>query len=224
MKEVKNHGGSIEYTCENCGEHFLAPPSRGRAKHICCSKHCMNELTKKLTKEKHSPNTICPVCNIPFWSKPSHLKRYKNVCCCKECSKILKSQKMTGTNNHQFGLKGRNNPTWKKDIKISNYGYRMIRVLDHPFRNHQDWVFEHRLVAEKFLLTEENSVEINGKKYLKPEYDVHHKNEDRLNNSPENLLVLLHGDHVRLHNKKNPAQRDKTTGQFMRKENTNASN
>lgn len=177
-----------------------------------------------MKEENNKYNVICPVCKKTFWRKPSYLKKCKNPCCSKECSNVLRSQLMSGENNHQFGLKGKNNPTWKKDIKISNYGYRMIRVLDHPFRNHQDWVLEHRLVAEKFLLTEENSIEIDGKKYLKPEYDVHHKNEDRLNNSPENLLVLLHGDHVRLHNKKNPVQRDKSTGQFIRKEKINDSN
>lgn len=129
-------------------------------------------------------------------------------------------KKMKGTGNHQYGLKGKANASWKTDEKITNYGYRKIRVLDHPFRDCDDFVFEHRLVAEKYLLTEENSIEIDGKKYLKKEYDVHHIDENRLNNDPSNLLVLIKGDHKRLHNAKTPNKRDKKTGRFLPKENT----
>ena len=60
---------------------------------------------------------------------------------------------------------------------------------------------EHRLVAEKYLLNETNSVEINGERYLKPEYDVHHKNFDKLDNRVENLEVLTRSDHLKLHHK-----------------------
>ena len=137
-----------------------------------------------------------------------------------ECKKQYDSKKMKGEGNHQYGLKGKANASWKTDEKITNYGYRKIRVLDHPFRDCDDFVFEHRLVAEKYLLTEENSVEIDGKKYLKKEYDVHHIDENRLNNDPSNLLVLTKGDHKRLHNAKNPNKRDEKTGRFLPKENT----
>lgn len=46
------------------------------------------------------------------------------------------------------------------------------------------------MVAEKYLLTEENSIEINGQKYLSPDYDVHHIDFNRLNNDKNNLYVL----------------------------------
>lgn len=56
-------------------------------------------------------------------------------------------------------------------------------------------VFEHRLVAEQML----------GRP-LSPNEQVHHIDGDRLNNSPENLLILINSDHQKLHNKKR--QRD----------------
>ena len=203
------------YKCEWCGKEFNARPSRLKAKHICCSKQCQSELRKSLTK----PNCVCPTCNKNFHANPRDIKRNKHVFCSKECYLTYLSKRMKGEGNHQYGLKGKSNANWKTDEKITYYGYRKIRVLDHPFRDCGDFVFEHRLVAEKYLLTEENSVEIDGKRYLKKEYDVHHIDENRLNNDPSNLLVLLKSDHIRLHNAKKPHKRDEKTGQFLPKEN-----
>lgn len=68
------------------------------------------------------------------------------------------------------------------------------------------------------MLNEDNSVEINGKFYLKPELEVHHIDENKLNNQPENLLILTKSEHIKLHNKKSPVLRDKDTGKFIKKE------
>ncbi len=123
--------------------------------------------------------------------------------------------RMTGENNHQFGLKGSQNASWKSDERMSVYGYRMIRMPDHPFANTDGFVFEHRLVAERYLLNHENSVEVNGIRYLKSEYDVHHIDGSKCNNMPDNLLVVTKAEHRRIHNHLNPMTRDHTTGQFI---------
>ncbi len=111
----------------------------------------------------------------------------------------MKSTAYAGEKNPNYGNKGSLNPIWKSDVKITNSGYRKIRCLNHPFADCDDFVMEHRLIAEKFLLDENNAVEVNGVKYLNPQYDVHHVNGDRLDNCVENLLVLTKGDHRRLH-------------------------
>jgi hypothetical protein len=108
-------------------------------------------------------------------------------------------QYMKGNGNHQYGLRGNLNSSWKSDERISYYGYKLIRCLDHPFKNCDGFVFEHRLVAEKFLLDDTNSVMIDGKLYLSPDYDVHHIDFNRLNNDPSNLLVITRSDHAQLH-------------------------
>ena len=59
---------------------------------------------------------------------------------------------MLGEGNHQFGLKGELNSSWKSNERISHYGYMLVRCLNHPFKNCDDFVFEHRLIAEKYLL------------------------------------------------------------------------
>jgi hypothetical protein len=94
------------------------------------------------------------------------------------------------------------NSSWKSDEKISVYGYRLIRCLDHPFKNGDDFVFEHRLVAEKYLLNDENSIEINGKRYLRPELVVHHIDKNKLNNSVDNLVIMTRSEHTSMHTTK----------------------
>lgn len=189
--------GTVTYTCEWCGEKFLGSPSRGKAKHLCCSKECQSAFRKSQSEL----NCVCPVCGKEFHLKPFHKKKTKRNCCSKECDRIMRKTEMQGERNHQFGLKGEKNSSWKSDEQITHFGYKRIRVLDHPYRTKSDFVFEHRLVAEKYLLTDENSITINGKRYLKKNYDVHHKDFNKLNNSVDNLIVLTKGEHVALHNR-----------------------
>lgn len=159
-------------------------------------------------------NVTCPICGKKFHLKPSKLIKGKNHYCSRECHRVAKMEYMKGDKNHQYGLRGSKNPTWKSDRKLSRYGYRQVRCLDHPFKDHADFVFEHRLVAEQYLLNNDNSVVINGKRYLSPDYVVHHKDFDRLNNSPDNLEVMTHEEHQRLHTTLNPAKRNPVTGRF----------
>ena len=70
------------------------------------------------------------------------------------------------------------------------------------------------LVAEKYLLTDCTTVVINNKKYLSPDYVVHHKDENRLNNNVDNLEIMIRGNHTSMHNKENPHPRD-ALGRFI---------
>ena len=159
-------------------------------------------------------NCTCAVCGKKFHDKPSHIKKCKNHYCSKKCHYEAKKQYMSGEGNHQYGLKGDKNSTWKSDRRLSRYGYIQVRDLDHPFRTKDDFILEHRLVAENYLLNDENSVEINGKRYLRKEYDVHHINFNRTDNRVENLMVLTKREHKQLHNHLNSRERNIETGQF----------
>ena len=117
----------------------------------------------------------------------------------KKCHYIAKKTYMSGNKNHQYGLKGELNSSWKTNERISYYGYKLIRKLNHPYANSDGFVFEHRLIAEKFLLNDKNSININGKDYLDPQYVVHHIDFDRQNNMPSNLLVMSRDAHTKMH-------------------------
>lgn len=148
-------------------------------------------------------NAICCVCGKPVHKKPGELSRNKNVHCSRECFAVAKKEYMKGERNHQYGLKGDKNASWKGGRTLSSYGYVLIKKPDHPFANGDGNVFEHRLVAEKYLLNDENSVVIDEVRYLSPEYEVHHKNEIKTDNAVDNLVVLSKSAHKSLHDKEN---------------------
>lgn len=160
-------------------------------------------------------NCTCKICGTKFHCKQSQIDKGGGKYCSQECHYIAKKEYMKGEGNHQYGIKGSKNGSWKSDEKITRYGYRAIRMIGHPFADADDFVFEHRLIAEENLLNDKNSVEIDGKRYLSPGYVVHHKNFDRLDNSIENLEVMTKSEHQRYHAKLNAQKRDEKTGRFL---------
>lgn len=162
-------------------------------------------------------NAVCAMCGKEFYVKPYMLKKRQNHYCSRECYAKARSIFFSGENNHQYGLRGDKNSSWKHDEKIKKDGYRMVRCIGHPFSQKDDYIMEHRLVAEKYLLTDENSVVIDGKRYLSPDYVVHHKNGNKLDNRPENLEVMTKKDHVSMHSKQRPKVFDPFTHHFLPK-------
>lgn len=111
---------------------------------------------------------------------------------------------LIGANNPNYGNRGLLNPISNKDGRMIKNGYVWIKVEQHPFSTEGGWVREHRVIAENNLeLKDENSVIVNGKRYLSPDYDVHHINMDKKDNTPENLMILTRSEHKSLHHKLN---------------------
>lgn len=79
-------------------------------------------------------------------------------------------------------------PTNKRGYTESATGYRFIYLPSHPSANPTGYVQEHRLVVEHRL-----------GRYLLPHEDVHHKNGIKNDNRDDNLELLTHADHARLH-------------------------
>lgn len=185
--------------CKNCGADVkIYHKDRLQRINIFCNKKCEGEYIKSKAKL----NCVCEICGKKFHREPSYITKTKHLTCSKKCGNELRKITYKGMGNPQYGLKGQLNASWKSDKRITNYGYVKIRKPEHPFKDCDDFVFEHRLVAEKYLLTDKNSITINGKRYLKPEYNVHHKDENKLNNSKENLQIMTRAEHISYHSKK----------------------
>jgi len=162
-------------------------------KNIFCSKKCEGTFRKK-----ESPlNASCIVCNKKYHVKPSNINKTKT--CSMKCRNELDSKRMVGNGNHQYGLKGKKNGSWKSDKRKTSNGYIKIRKPYHPFKDCDGFVLEHHLIAEKYLLNKDNSIMLDGKYYLKKPLVVHHKDENKQNNAPENLMILTRGKHRSLH-------------------------
>lgn len=96
-----------------------------------------------------------------------------------------KGQPMMGK---PFG-KGEKHPNWKNG-KTMQEGYIMILNPEHPYSINR-YVFEHRLIIEKYL-----------GRYLNPEERIHHLNNIKTDNRIENLKLFPNeSEHQKFHHK-----------------------
>jgi len=87
--------------------------------------------------------------------------------------------------------------------KPHDKGYTLVYEPWHPFCNKKGYVYEHRLVLEKHLReTEPNHralTKIDDKLYIKRNWLVHHKDEDKTNTAVDNLEAKTVKMHRRKH-------------------------
>lgn len=156
---------------------------------------------------------ICQYCKIAFWAKQSEVKKGHAKFCSKQCY-FLGALKLIPRNCLQCGISfkehpsdielgrgkycsrscyykskiGEGNPNWKGGTHITN-GYRVIDQRGRAQEGEDNRrIFEHRLIMEKIVGRELTANEV-----------VHHVDENRLNNSPENLQLLTRAEHAILH-------------------------
>ena len=87
-------------------------------------------------------------------------------------------------------LKGENNPNWKGGRYIRK-GYAYVWAPNHPNSDKSGYCREHVKVMSDHI----------GRK-LTEEEQVHHKDENKLNNDLSNLQIVSKAEHVRIHLKK----------------------
>lgn len=104
--------------------------------------------------------------------------------------------------HQQFG----NKRGWKTGNLIQN-GYVLVNSPNHPNKNAQGngYVKRSRLVMEEHL-----------GRYLSRDEHVHHLNEIRDDDRIENLVIMTRSEHIGLHHRKFPVDRD-VSGKFVKK-------
>lgn len=124
----------------------------------------------------------CPYCKQLFEIRKS--LGCKQICC-KSCYGKYRTGKHYGS----------------RVEKVFVSGYYYIWMPNHPFATKKGYIAEHRLVVEKHL-----------GRYLEYYEDVHHVNGNKIDNRLENLIVLSHSDHMKLHT--NKKKRNLKNGMF----------
>lgn len=188
--------------CQTCGKEFYVPNYRKEPVKYCC-RECAN-IGKMAQKE-----SVCTYCGKAF-----HAKKYKRevlqhslgLFCSRECVSQYKKIAYSGSGNHQWGLKGHLNGSFKnQDLVRHNHKLDDILVYcpTHPFKDKDSRVKKHRLIVEanyqKF--NSQYFVKINEDFYLKPEIEVHHIDNNHNNNDITNLMPCTKSEHMKIHNK-----------------------
>ena len=195
--------------CKICGKTDYLIDTKKFPKDFCSYK-CYEEWQKW----NKTPNCRCVICKKEMYIKPSRLKRIKNgITCSLDCANKLKSIYMTGEGNHQYGLKGELNSSFKgKETIEHNHNIDDIMVYDptHPYANDSGRVKKHRLLVEQNhkLFDDKFFLEKGGRIVLKREYQVHHKDGNHNNNDINNLEILTRSEHTSIHNKEKEIIRD----------------
>lgn len=202
--------------CKYCSNEYDPTTIKGNFKNKFCCNHCYEEWCKW----NKTPNCKCATCGKKFYLKPSRIKSCKNgVTCSKECCNRYKSVWFSGENNHQYGLKGNLNASFKgEEISDTNHNIVDIRVYNpsHPYADEYGRVLKHRLIVEQNheLFDAKFFDIINGVYVLKREYQVHHKDKNHSNNNVNNLEVLTRSEHTSEHNLEKIIIRDPITGRI----------
>ena len=69
--------------------------------------------------------------------------------CFVECESKNRSNWSKGKGNHQYGLRGKLNASFKSEIRKNNAGYITVYKPEHPYCNGAGRVLEHRLIVEQ---------------------------------------------------------------------------
>lgn len=173
-------------------------------------------------KENKTPNYKCDICGKPIYVRPNRLAKQKwGACCSKECGLILRSMNTKGEKNHQHGLRGILNSSFKSKINIkanNKLTERYIYVGEwYKKKSMNGRITLHRYNVElnHKQFNQDFFDEIDGWFYLKDGLEVHHKDLNHENNDLSNLEVLTKGEHRSLHNKLREIKRN-SKGQFIK--------
>lgn len=150
--------------------------------------------------EKHE--YICYQCSKKYLVYPSRVKSdlergYKFHFCSRACKSTWnksvaghwKGKSIPFYKRPNRNVKGSLNGRWKGGRRIDKSGYVLILRPEHPQSDFHGYVREHRLVIEQKI-----------GRYLKAGEVVHHVNNNKQDNRPENLILIgSTSEHQKLH-------------------------
>lgn len=190
--------------CAECGKEEYVSPHRAK-NYVCCSKECQAKYNSK--KQSQKIKCICPVCKTEFYLKPYQYYISKTHCCSRKCCDKLKETIFQGENNHQYGLKGPLNSSFKGKYVYTSYKKNLtdveVYVPDCPVCDSRGRVKLHRLIVMENwnYFPEKYFEEKDGWHILKKGYVVHHKDWNHSNNDLSNLTIMTTIEHTKLHQK-----------------------
>lgn len=177
----------IQKTCSVCGKEFTAANARAETAKTC-SQACRGVLIAQ-AYEAQRVQRECLKCGEPISVSVGRSERGNGM----YCGKVCKDLALVGKRFTDLVSDG-------EETHLAT-GYVYERARSHPFAS-RGKVFQHRLVMESMMVGVPGHhflIEIKGKHYLKPGIDVHHKNEIKDDNRPQNLIACTKAAHKDMH-------------------------
>lgn len=160
--------------CKQCGKQFETIPHHVKSgkKGNFCSRACVYLFRSKKKKVK------CLQCGKIFLAKNVVILHGGGKFCSNSCKTT-------------FWYRSHRPHNWKGGRHPDSSGYILTLKPDHHLADVNGYVLEHRLVMEQKI-----------GRYLQPEEIVHHINQIRIDNHPENLLLFPNNkEHKKFHQK-----------------------
>lgn len=134
----------------------------------------------------------CVLCGALFSTYKSRCELGRGKFCSKTCSRVNDAHTLTTTGTGTRFLKGLK-PWNAQGFRYTNSRkgggiYKLLHIPNHPMASKTGYVREHRFIIEQKI-----------GRYLHKEEVVHHINGDTLDNRVENLELMNHQEHRRLH-------------------------
>lgn len=187
----------VKKKCVICEVEFTVPHWR-EATAQTCSRACRGRLVANRYEEARA-KMLCKACGKEYSVPQSH--KHRRIYCSRACA-------ARHTSNLQTGVKGTASRAWKGGRTQHSGGYLYVRIAEHPFAGKHGYVFQHRVVMEEWMTQVAPDhpflTEIDGRKYLRPEIEVHHINEVKSDFRRSNLLACTSGAHRAIHDGRAP--------------------
>lgn len=130
----------------------------------------------------------CKNCGKEFKTYPSKIKLGRGKYCSRQCSMLYTNKILKKNGEKTRFIKGKSHE-WHKHKSINWAGYVEVYKPSHPNATKRGYVKEHRLIMEQKL-----------GRYLNKFEDVHHLDGDKQNNQIDNLELIGHREHTKMHN------------------------
>gem|GEM_PF-4562702 len=183
-------------TCLYCGKPFQV------SEHDRANKYCSMDCYNSDRAEK-ARLVNCPECGKPFHPAKKGTKYCSKQCANRARGRLLSRQVQLTCENCGQPYMAR-----ARDASISRFCSASCRshwVATHRKRNHKDAIENHGyrfvLAPNGEYVPEHIFVWEQAFGPIPPDYVVHHKNNDGLDNRLENLEIMTRSEHRSLHNK-----------------------
>lgn len=176
----------ITKTCPVCMNVYQVPPSRDRSA-ATCSIACKAVFTTLIARSKWVEKT-CPECSGTYRC-PSHEAERRKFCS-EACKASSESRRWAA--HESVG----------RAVAKHGDGYLLEYAPSHPFAV-GGYVMQHRLVMERELRAAGVAIhfteQVGGKRYLRSDVDVHHRNGKKDDNRFSNLVACTPAAHQAIH-------------------------